>query len=134
MIPAVGTRIGPWEVEQIEPEPMRTLAVILDDPNPIHLKADVVRALGMGENVINQGPANLGYVMNLLTENFPGADLRHVSVRFIANVFAGDRVVAVAEVTQVREEAGRPVLECAIWLEIDGRGRALEGTATLALA
>lgn len=134
MIPTVGTRLGPWEIEEIQPEPMRTLAVILDDPNPIHLEADVVRALGMGDSVINQGPANLGYVMNLLTETFPGADLRRVRVRFLANVFGGDRVVAAGEVTGVHDEAGRSVLDCSIWLEIHGRGRALEGTATLALA
>lgn len=134
MTPVVGTRLGPWEIERIRPEPMRVLAVILDDPNPIHLDAGAVRALGMGDSVINQGPANLGYLMNMLTEALPGADLRRVRVRFIANVFGGDRVAAAAEVTEVREEAGRTVLECEIWLEIDGRGRALEGTATLALA
>jgi acyl dehydratase len=132
-IPAVGARLGPWEIDQVSPEHMRTLAVILDDPNPIHLDAEAVRRLGLGDNVVNQGPANLGYVMTMLGEELPGAELLDVRIRFTGNVFGGDHVRAVAEVTGVREQAGRPVLELDIWLEIEGRGRALHGTAALAL-
>lgn len=134
MTPGIGTRLGPWEIEHIDPAHMRTLAVVLDDPNPIHLDAEVVRRLGMGDAVVNQGPANLGYVMNMLAEALPGSELLDVRVQFMANVFGGDRVSALAEVTGVREEAGRQVLDCEVWLEIAGRGRALQGTAALALA
>lgn len=128
-----GSLLGPWTIQSVSPEHMKTLAVILDDPNPIHLDASVVRELGMGDAVINQGPANLGYIMTMLAEALPGSELLDVRVRFLANVFGGDRVRAAAEVSGVREQAGRRVLDCEVWLEVDGRGRAVQGTATLAL-
>lgn len=134
MTTAVGTVLGPWTIESIDPERMKLLAVLLDDPNPIHLDPEAVRDLGMGDAVINQGPANLGYVINLLQEELPGSELKELRVRFLANVFGGDHVSARAEVTGVREEDGRELLDLDVWLEVDGRGPAVKGTATLALA
>jgi 3-hydroxybutyryl-CoA dehydratase len=134
VIPAVGATLGPWQIASVSAEHMRTIAVILDDPNQIHLDADVVRRLGLGDSVINQGPANLGYVMTMLREALPGSELLDVRVRFLANVFGGDSIRVAAEVTGIRRQSERTVLDCAIWLEVDGRGRALEGTAALALA
>lgn len=133
MTPSVGATLGPWTIESVSAEHMKTLAVILDDPNPIHLDAEAVKALGMGERVINQGPANLGYVMNLLSEALPGARIASVRVRFLANVLGGDRVSAGAEVLASHEQDGERRLDCAIWLDVDGRGHALEGTASLVL-
>lgn len=131
MTPSVGATLGPWTIESVSAEHMKTLAVVLDDPNPIHLDAEAVRALGLGERVINQGPANLGYVMSMLAEAVPGASIADVRVRFLANVLGGDRVSAAGEVLALREHGARRAIECAIWLDVDGRGRALEGTATL---
>ena len=130
----VGTEIGPWTIQAVDPERMKLLAVLLDDPNPLHLDAEVVRGLGLGPTVINQGPANLGYVMNLLGSALPGSELRTLRVRFLANVFGNDQVSARATVTRVSgAEDGSQLLELDVWLEAGGRGRALAGTATLAV-
>jgi acyl dehydratase len=129
-MPEVGQKLGPWRFDAIEPESLREMAVVLDDPNPIHLEASVVAALGMGDRQVNQGPSNIGYVMNMLRDVLPGATLERLQVRFLANVFAGDAVVA-AGVVESRE-GGR--LECSVWLDVEGGPRAVEGRAVMRLA
>ena len=97
--------LGPLVIESVSAERMKTLAVVLDDPNPIHLT---------GDRPVNQGPANLAWVLD-------------VKVRFLANVVARDRVIAAGRVESV--EDGRTT--CSVWLDVDGGARALDGTATL---
>jgi acyl dehydratase len=113
---------------------MKTLAVVLADPNPIHLDPEAVKALGMGERVINQGPANVGYVLNMLAAAVPGAQITDIKVRFLSNVFAEDRLIAGGRVEQQEQGAGgERVLRLSVWLDVDGGARALDGTATLVL-
>ena len=121
--------LGPLVIESVSAERMKTLAVVLADPNPIHLDPEAVRALGMGDRVVNQGPANFAWVLDMLREALPGAQVLDVKVRFLANVFAGDRVIAAGRVESV--EAGRAT--CSVWLDVDGGARAIDGTATLIL-
>jgi 3-hydroxybutyryl-CoA dehydratase len=106
---------------------MDVFADILDDPNPIHLDPAAAAAAGLGERTINQGPANFGYVLNMLLAAFPGARIADLDVRLLANVCAGDRVTAGGEVQS--EQDGR--VRCAVWLDVDGGARAIEGTATV---
>jgi 3-hydroxybutyryl-CoA dehydratase len=127
---AAGMALGPWTVESVSPEHMKELAVLLADPNPIHLDPEAVKAVGLGDRVINQGPANCGYVMNMLREAFPDAEIERFEVRFLANVLGGDRVIAAGEVESVAERR----VGCRVWLDVDGGARALEGAATLLLA
>ena len=88
-----GQTVTPYVVESVSPEPMKTMAAILDDLNPIHFDEASVRALGLGERPINQGPSNLGYLMEMLGVAGRTERLKRVRVRFLGNVFAGDRVV-----------------------------------------
>lgn len=112
--------LGPLVVESVSAERMKTLAVVLDDPNPIHLT---------GDRPINQGPANIAWVLDMLREALPGARLVDVQVRLLANVLAGDRAIAAGRVESCAD--GRAT--CAVWLDVDGGARAVEGTATLIL-
>jgi acyl dehydratase len=115
----------------VDPEKMKIFAVVLADPNPIHLDPDAVRTAGLGDRVINQGPAGMGYLMNMLRESIPDARLQELKVRFGANVFAGDRVTAGGAVESVEDGPQQRRLKCRVWLDVDGGVRALEGTATL---
>jgi 3-hydroxybutyryl-CoA dehydratase len=124
-----GDALGPLVIDSVSAERMRTLAVVLDDPNPIHLDPAAVRALGLGERVVNQGPANLAWVLDMLRAAAPGAEIRDLRVRLLANVFAGDRVVAAGRVVAAD---GRS-LSCSVWLDVEGGARAVDGTATLIL-
>ena len=112
---------------------MDLMADVLEDPNPIHLDAAATRALGLGDRTINQGPANFGYVMNMLMAAVPGGEIRDLRVRLLSNVRAGDRVTAAGRVESIDEGGGRRRLGCAVWLDIEGGQRAIEGTATVEL-
>lgn len=131
--PAPGTKLGPWTIDHIDPEKMKTFAVVLADPNPIHLDPAAVRAAGLGERVINQGPASYGYVLNMLREAIPEATIRDLNVRLSANVFAGDRVTAAGEIRTCETVEGEHRVSCDVWLEVGDGRRALQGTAILAL-
>jgi acyl dehydratase len=131
----VGTRIPPRVVEHVGSAEMKTMAALLQDPNPIHWDHAATRALGMGERVVNQGPINMSYVMNALV-SWVGNDpsrLRAITLRFMANVFEGDRVEAGGTVTGVRDVNGERLADCDVWLDVTGGSRALAGTAVVAL-
>jgi acyl dehydratase len=121
-----GEALPPFVIDSIDPQAMKDWAVFLADPNPIHLDADVVRAKGLGDKVINQGPANVAYIMNMLMAAFPGAAIQSLDTKFLDNVYAGDHVTAGGSVAST--DHGRAV--CDVWLRAGDR-TVLSGTATL---
>jgi len=126
-----GSELGPFTIERIDPEKMKIFAVVLDDPNPIHLDPAAVRAAGLGDRVINQGPASFGYVLNLLRAAAPDAVIRELNVRLTANVYGEDRVVVAGRVERRECVDGECRVTCSVWLDVDSGRRALQGTATL---
>ena len=130
---AVGDSLPHWELERVTPERMKLLAAILRDPNPIHWDAAEVARRGLGERTINQGPANLGYVINMLLAWVGPAGLRHIQARFTSNVFSEDRVIAGGTVSAVREQDGERLATCDVWLDRADGTRAVAATATVAL-
>jgi acyl dehydratase len=101
----IGQELPPLVVDPVDPEKMKLMAAILRDPNPIHFDADRVRQLGMGERTVNQGPSNMSYVLNMVADWAGGVDaLRSADIRFLGNVFAGDRVECRGRVTDVNSE------------------------------
>lgn len=134
--PAVGTRLPELEVPAVSAEKMKTMAALLADPTPIHFDPAAVAAAGLGDRPVNQGPLNVGYVMNLLARFAGGHErLRRIRVRFMGTVFAGDRLVAGGVVTGVREEGGTRLVDCDVTLRVVGRepDLVLSGTATVEL-
>lgn len=109
MTPAIGeSLIAPAQL--VRPEMMHLWAKVLRDPNRIHLDAEVVRARGLGDRVINQGPGNVAYVMNILLAAFPQGRLSAIKVRFVDNVYGGEMVTPSAVVRDIaRTEAGQQV-------------------------
>ncbi|WP_420638148.1 MaoC family dehydratase [Candidatus Poriferisocius sp.] len=128
-VPAVGEEIPRLVIESVDAEKMKTMAALLGDPNPIHWHVETVQELGMGDQPVNQGPNNMAYVMNMLGQWAGGTErISHFRVRFLDNVFAGDRLEAGGSVTSVSEDGS---VECDVWLARDGTHPVLAGTATL---
>jgi acyl dehydratase len=126
-----GTELGPRVIESVSGLAMHDVAAVLDDPNPIHLSGEAAAAAGLGDRPVNQGPVNIGYILDLLREHGVVRDIR---VRLLANVFAGDRAIAAAWVESVQADRdGRFLARCLVWLDIEGSARAVEGTALLEL-
>jgi 3-hydroxybutyryl-CoA dehydratase len=123
-------RIGdslPTLFHRVDPAAMAELATILRDPNPIHLSAEAAQAAGLGDRVINQGPANLAYIINMLSAAFPGHRLDRLESRYLANVHGGDLVEAGGTVTGINGEA----IECEAWLQMEAGEKAFAVRATL---
>lgn len=131
----VGSAITPFHVDGVDAGHMKTMAALLGDPNPIHFDIDAVRALGLGDRPVNQGPTNVGYIANALVAWAGGdpATLRRLQVRFAGNVLAGDRVTAGGEVVELRELDGTTVATCEVWLDRDDGARLVHGRAEVAL-
>ncbi len=123
----VGDALPPFAIDSVSPDAMREWSVFLADPNPIHLDVEVVKAKGLGDKRINQGPINVAYMMNMLMAAFPGCRIEAMDSKFLDNVYEGDRVVASGTVTAV--EGNR--VSCEFTLDVDGRGTVNAGTATI---
>lgn len=116
----------------VDIEKMKTMAALLEDPNPIHWDTRAVAALGLGDAPVNQGPLNMGYIQTMLAEWAGGRDrIREFRARFRGNVFGGQTVRAGAVVTGVRDGPEGRLVECDVWLEVDGADRAMSGTAVV---
>jgi len=126
---AAGDPIPPFVIESVSPAHMKDWAVFLADPNPIHLDVEVVKAKGLGDKVINQGPINVAYMMNMLMAAFPGARIETMDSRFLDNVYAGDKVTASGRIVAVDGDR----IDCEFSLDADGRGTVNSGTATVRL-
>jgi 3-hydroxybutyryl-CoA dehydratase len=124
---AVGDALPPFVIESVSAEAMKQWAVFLADPNPIHLDVEVVKAKGLGERVINQGPINVAYMMNMLMAAFPGAKIEAMDSRFLDNVYGGDKAVASGTITAI--EGNR--ISCEFTLDVEGRGTVNSGTASI---
>ena len=124
-----GDSLPPFVIDSVSADAMKDWAVFLADPNPIHLDVEVVKAKGLGDKVINQGPANVAYIVNMLQAAFPGAAITAMDSRFIDNVYAGDGLVVTGTVTAVE---GRRVT-CDTVLTANGDRLVITGTATVEL-
>jgi 3-hydroxybutyryl-CoA dehydratase len=123
----VGDALPPFVIDPVSPDAMKAWSVFLADPNPIHLDVDVVKAKGLGNRVINQGPANVAYMMNMLMAACPGCQIEAMDSRFLDNVYGGDKVTARGTITAV--EGNR--ISCEFTLDVEDRGPVNSGTATI---
>lgn len=121
-----GDELPGWRHE-VRASAMVPLAAILRDPNPIHLDPAAVAAAGLGDRVINQGPANLAYVVNMLGNALPNHRIERLDSRFLANVRDGDIVEARGTIVEATDDR----VTCDVWLDLQGTGPAVRGRATL---
>jgi 3-hydroxybutyryl-CoA dehydratase len=129
----VGSELEPYRIASVSAEKMKVMAVVLDDPNIIHLDAAAVQKLGLGDRVINQGPSNGGYIMDLLRFAFPEGTLRSFHMKFLANVHSEDELSAGGRIDEIASLGEGREVKLSVWLDVVGVGHALEGTATIVL-
>ena len=112
---------------------MHDMAAVLDDPNPIHLSGEAAAAAGLGDRPVNQGPVNIGYILDMLRARSASSCATSAcacspTCSPATAPIAGGRVESVET-----DRDGRFLAQCLVWLEIDGSGRAVEGTAEIEL-
>lgn len=128
----IGHVIPSWSMDRVDPARMKTMAAILRDPYPVHWDRSANAAMGLGGRVINQGPLNLGYVVNMLLDWAGPTCIRRLTVSFARPVLDGDLVVARGRVMALDENNGERHAHCNVWLERNGE-HVVDGTAVVAL-
>lgn len=104
---------------------------VMDDCNPVHVDEELVARLGL-RGLVNQGPANLAYITNMLAAWTGNPDcVRRFRVRFYVTVVPGDDLVAGGTVKTIRDDG---LIECDVWLKLRDGTVMLSGTATVAVA
>lgn len=116
----IGTELPPWTLDAgADPGRIKLLALLLDDPNPLHFDPAAAAAAGY-DGLLNQGPSNLAMLANLLLSAFPGWRLRRLAARLGGGVVAGRPVCATGRVTAVEDRDGERFVTCEVRLESDG--------------
>ena len=114
---SVGSKFPNYDVGLVDPEKMKTMAILIQDPNPIHWDVDSVKRLGLGTKPINQGPNNMAYVVNALVSWVGGIEkFRNLKIRFLGNVYAGDRLTVVGSITDIDDVKGDTMATCDVQL------------------
>ena len=130
-----GTELPAYDVPSVSAEKMKTMAALLSDPTAIHWDVETLQALGMGDRPVNQGPLNMGYVMNAVTAWAGGPrSLRRLRVRFLGTVLAGQHLRVRGTVSGLREEEGVRLADCDVVLEVVDGDAVVSGSATVVLS
>ena len=113
-----GSSLKSWDF-LVNQESMNTWAEILDDPNPIHLDINSARLLGLGEGTINQGQANIAYIMNMIEKNFPGSQIIKMNNKMTNAILEGNLVTVSGQILKIQEQDNESIISCSINLKTD---------------
>jgi acyl dehydratase len=116
---SVGSSLKDWEF-LVPQESMDTWAKILDDPNPIHLDVNSVKSLGLGDKTINQGPANIAYIMNMLEQNFPNSQIIKMNNKMTNSILEGELVNVSGQILNIKEKKSQLIISCTLKLTAEG--------------
>ncbi|BAH52912.1 MaoC family dehydratase [Rhodococcus opacus] len=129
-----GYTIPSFVVDPVDGEHIRQIALILDDPNPIHFDLHAVAAAGMGDREINQGGSTMAYIIDMIT-SWAGtrSALQRIKCRFRDNVRAGDVVTAGGTVLEVTGGGDNRRALCEVWVDRGDGTRVIDGTVVVAI-
>jgi acyl dehydratase len=122
-----------WTVEQVDPEKMKVLALLLADPNPLHFDPAVAPRLGVAERPVNQGPSNMAMLVNMLRAAFPEGRISRLRVQLRGSVVAGQTVRAGGRVVARERIGDAEQIRCEVTLEVDRGEVVLAGDADVVL-
>ena len=125
---SVGDRGPEVVVENLERRDFVKYAGASGDFNPIHYDEPHARAAGH-DGVFAQGMLTAGVAAHAVADWFGLANVRRFSVRFQAQVWPGDTVTAVGEVTEITTESERAVVEAEVHVENQDGDVVLSGEA-----
>jgi 3-hydroxybutyryl-CoA dehydratase len=121
LVPGVGVHLPRWRHCVLSTH-ARAWSEALDDPNPVHFDGAAVTQLGLGTRPINQGPANIAYLYNMLETCFPGSEVVLLDARLVGTVKIGDTVEATGHIVEVEDHAAWSTLRCELVLSVCGDG------------
>jgi len=116
-----GDSLENWNFTVIQ-ENMDLWAEILDDPNPIHLDVNSVKLLGLGEKTINQGHANIAYIINAINYNFPESEIIKLNNKMTDSIVEGDKITVSGHIENILEKNKKIIITCQLQLNV-GKGK-----------
>jgi acyl dehydratase len=128
-----GSELPGWRLDRVDPQRMKTLALLLADPNPVHLDAAAASRAGIADRQVNQGPSTMAMAANMLLAAFPGARLVSLRVRLLGPVLANDSIEAGGCVTGRDTVSGQQQVTCRVTVTVPARACVLDGEAVVAL-
>ena len=97
----------------VSADTMRLVAALMDDPNPIHFDAVSARKAGLGDRMVVQGPVTFGRMLVFAAKAMGGMDgVGHASIRFLSNVFEGERLTCGGSIDVSDESSNDITVEC----------------------
>jgi acyl dehydratase len=125
----VGDELPARAAPEIVKQRLIDIMTVMDDCNPVHVDEELVARLGL-RGLVNQGPANLAYITNMLAAWTGDADcVRRFKVRFHVTVVPGDDLIAGGTVAAIHDKG---IVDCNVWLKMRDGTVMLSGTATVA--
>ena len=112
-----GDSLENWSFTVIQ-ENMNLWADILDDPNPIHLDVNSVKLLGLGEKTINQGHANIAYIINAIDYNFPDSEIIRLNNKMTDSIVEGDKITVSGTIENIVKENTKIIITCQLQLNV----------------
>ena len=112
-----GDRLENWSFT-VTQENMNLWAEILEDPNPIHLDVNSVKLLGLGEKTINQGHANIAYIINAINHNFPDSEIIKLNNKMTDSILEGDKITVSGQINNIIEESNKLIINCKLQLNV----------------
>jgi len=112
----VGNKIEDWSYT-VKQKNLVDWSKFLKDPNPIHLNQSKVKELGLGNYCINQGPANIAYILNSINYNFPNSKILSLTNKLKGNVFSGDNINVTGKIIDLKNENNSTLLTLLLKLD-----------------
>ena len=104
------------------------------DYNPLHSDDRFTTEVAGYPSVFAHGMLTMGMTGRIITDWFGVESLTNYGVRFVKQVFPGDKLTATAEVTAVREDGGQRLADVSVSTVNQDGDAVLTGTATVRLS
>ena len=104
------------------------------DYNPLHSDELFTTKVAGYPSVFAHGMLTMGMTGRIITDWFGVESLTNYGVRFVKQVFPGDKLTATAEVTAVREDGGQRLADISVSTVNQDGDAVLTGTATVRLS
>lgn len=130
-VTAPGTELPPFVMTGIDMERVHVVMEVMHDVNPMHDDLALIEERGL-RGPVNQGPANLSYVVNMLHAwAGPELVLERLEFEFKDIVVPGDTVTARGAVTEEERLEAAVRVTCDVRLELEDGTPAVVGRARL---
>jgi acyl dehydratase len=104
------------------------------DYNPLHSDDKFTTEVAGYPSVFAHGMLTMGMTGRIVTDWFGVESLKNYGVRFVKQVFPGDKLTATAEVTAVRDDGGERLADVSVSTVNQDGDAVLTGTATVRLS